>query len=209
MQRDVGTGEAVEAPGVLVVTLRRREGSGKPAVGRTPGGHRRCDLAKLRAELFRAVREDECRTIACARVSSHDRKADPERRKQVLELYCARRGWTFGVVSDPDSGMNDRRKGLKGLLDAIVDGSAGRLDITHRDRLVRFGADLVFTVCEAKHVEVVNLNRGEDTSFEEDLARDVLETVTVFSVRLCGSRSHRNRTLLEDVARAAQEAGLC
>ena len=209
MQRDVGTGEAAEAPGVLVVTLRRRESSGKPAVERTPGGHRRYDLAKLRAERFRAVPEDERRTIACARVSSHDRKADLERRKQVLELYCARRGWTFGVVSDPGSGMNDCRKGLETLLDVIVDGSVGRLVITRRDRLVRFGADLVFADCEAKRVEVVIPNRGEDTPFEEDPARDVPEIATVFSARLHGSRSHRNRRLPEGVARAAQEAGPC
>lgn len=209
MKRDVRTGEAAEALGVSVDTLRRWERAGKLSGERTPGGHRRYDLAKLRAERFRAVPEDELRTIACARVSSHDQKADLERQKQVLELYCARQGRTFEVVSDLGSGMNDRKKGLKKLLDAIVEGSVGRLVITHKDRLLRFGAELVFAVCEAKRVEVVILNRGEDTSFEEDLARDVLETVTVFWVRLYGSRSHRNRTLLQDVARAAQEAGSC
>ena len=209
MQRYVGIGEAAEALGVSVETLRRWERTGKLAGERTPGGHRRYDLAKLRPELFRAIPEDERRTIAYARVSSHDQKAELERQKQVLELYCARQGWTFEVVSDLGSGMHYRKKGLKKLLDAIVEGSVGRLVITHKDRLLRFGAELVFAVCEAKRVEVVILNRGEDTSFEEDLARDVLEIVTVFSARLYGSRSHRNRKLLEDVARAAQEAGSC
>ena len=127
----------------------------------------------------------------------------------MLELYCARQGWTFEVVSDLGSGMNYHKKGLKKLLDAIVEGSVGRLVVTHRDRLLRFGAELVFAICEAKGVEVVILNRGEDTSFEEDLAQDVLEIVTVFSARLYGSRSHRNRKLLDGVARAAQEAGSC
>ena len=70
MQRYVGTGEAVEAPGVPVVALRRREGSGKLAVERMPGDRRRYDLAKLRPELFRASPEDERGKIACARVSS-------------------------------------------------------------------------------------------------------------------------------------------
>ncbi len=67
----------------------------------------------------------------------------------------------------------------------------------------------MFAICEAKGVEVVILNKGEDTSFEEDLAQDVLEIVTVFSARLYGSRSHRNRKLLDGVARAAREAGSC
>ena len=149
------------------------------------------------------------RTLAYARVSSHDQKADLERQKQVLELYCARQGWTFEVISDLGSGMNYRKKGLKRLVAAILDGSVGRLVVTHKDRLLRFGAELVFAICEAKGVEVVILNRGEDTSFEEDLAKDVLEIVTVFSARLYGSRSHRNRKLLDGVARAVEESASC
>ena len=81
--------------------------------------------------------------------------------------------------------------------------------ITHKDRLLRFGAELVFAVCEAKNVEVVILNQGEDTSFEEDLAQDVLEIITVFSARLYGSRSRKNRKLLESVKTAVEGAGWC
>ena len=81
------------------------------------------------------------------------------------------------------------KKGVKKLLAAIIDGSVGRLVITHKDRFLRFGAELVFAICEAKNVEVVILNQGEDTSFEEDLLKDVLEIITVFSARLYGSRS--------------------
>ena len=147
--------------------------------------------------------------MAYARVSSHDQKDDLERQKQVLELYCARQGWTFEVVADLGSGMNDRKKGLKKLLAAIIDGSVGRLVITHKDRLLRFGAELVFAVCEAKNVEVVILNQGEDTSFEEDLAQDVLEIITVFSARLYGSRSHKNQKLLDGVKRAVEESAAC
>ena len=53
-------------------------------------------------------------------------------------------------------------------------------------------------------VEVVILNRGEDTSFEEDLAKDVLEIITVFSARLYGSRSRKNKKLLEDLKKAVE-----
>jgi putative resolvase len=79
-----------------------------------------------------------------------------------------------------------------------------RLVITHKDRLLRFGAELVFSLCEAKQVEVVILNQGEDTTFEEDLAKDVLEIITVFSARLYGSRSRKNQKLLESVKKAVQ-----
>jgi len=45
-------------------------------------------------------------------------------------------------------------------------------------------AELVFAICEAKNLEVVLLNQVEDRTFEEDLAKDVLESITVFSARL-------------------------
>jgi len=118
----------------------------------------------MKPELFYATDVDARRTVAYARVSSKDQQADLERQKTVLELYCARQGWTFDIVSDLGSGMNYHKKGLRSLLDAILEGKVGRLVITHKDRLLRFGAELVFAICEAKKVEVVILNQGEDTN---------------------------------------------
>ena len=138
--------EAAEFLGVAAQTLRRWEREGKLIPDeRTPGGRRRYDLARLRPEQFHAP-DAARRTVAYARVSSHDQKDELERQKQVLELYCAHQGWTFEVVADMGSGMNYHKKGLKRLLDAIIDGQIGRLVITHQDRLLRFGAELVFAM---------------------------------------------------------------
>ena len=123
-------------------------------------------------------------TLAYARVSSVDQKADLERQKTVLEMYCASQGWSFELVSDLGSGMNYRKKGLQSLLEKLLDGKIERPVITHKDRLLRFGAELIFSICEIQNVEVVIINKGEEASFEEDLAKDVLEIITVFSARL-------------------------
>jgi predicted site-specific integrase-resolvase len=98
---------------------------------------------------------------------------------------------------------------LKRLLNDIVEGRVGRLVITHKDRLLRFGAERVFAICQAKEVEVVILNQGEDTTFEEDLAKDVLEIITVLSARLYGSRSRKNQKLLDGVKKAVEESESC
>lgn len=149
---------------------------------------------------------DDRKTIAYARVSSHDQKADLERQKQILEIYCSANGWTFEIVSDLGSGMNYRKKGLRKLLSSIIDGEVGRLVVVHKDRLLRFGAELVFSICEAKSVEIVIINKGEDASFEEDLAKDLLEIITVFSARLYGSRSEKNKKMLDDIKKAVDDA---
>jgi predicted site-specific integrase-resolvase len=204
MERFVSIGDAARVLGVSITTLRRWESEGRLVPEHTAGRHRRYDLAKLKPELFRLA-PDERKTIAYARVSSHDQKGDLERQKQVLELYCAQQGWTFEIMSDLGSGMNYYKKGLKRLLNGILADRVGRLVITHKDRLLRFGAELVFSICEAKRVEVVILNQGEDTTFEEDLAKDVLEIITVFSARLYGSRSRKNKQLLDGILQVVNE----
>jgi putative resolvase len=201
MSRLVTIGKASELLGVSISTLRRWETDGKIKAERTQGKHRRYDINKLKPELFR-ISLGHRKTIAYARVSSNDQKADLSRQKQLLELYCAKQGWKYEVISDLGSGMNYYKKGLKRLLDEILAEKVGRLVLTHKDRLLRLGAELVFAICEAKGVELVILNKGEDSSFEEDLAKDVLEIITVFSARLYGSRSRKNQKLLEGMKRA-------
>ena len=71
-----------------------------------------------------------------------------------------------------------------------------------KDRLSRFGAELVLTLCEMKGIEVVVIHQGEQPGFEVELAQDVLEIITVFSARLYGSRSRKHRKLLDTLAEA-------
>ena len=49
------------------------------------------------------------------------------------------------------------------------------------------------------------INRSEDSTFEEDLASDVLEIITVFSARLYGSRSHKNKALVKELRQVADK----
>ena len=202
----VDIAEAAKALGVSTITLRRWEQSGKLIPERTKGGHRRYDLSQLRPELYRNQSDENRVTIAYARVSSHDQKQDLERQKQVLELYCASMGWTFEVIADLGSGMNYYKKGLTKLIKSVLRDEVGRLVLTHKDKLLRFGAELIFAICEIKNVEIVIINKGEDVSFEEDLAKDVLEIITVFSARLYGSRSRKNQKLIDGIKQVVKDA---
>jgi predicted site-specific integrase-resolvase len=205
MSKLLSIGAAAKALGVSTSTLRRWETAGRLIPIRTEGGQRRYDLAALRPGQIHGATMPR-RTVAYARVSSHDQRGDLERQKQVLELFCAAQGWPFDIIADLGSGMNYHKKGLRRLLDEIVAGDIGRLVLTHKDRLLRFGTELVFALCEARNVEVLIINPGADTTFEEDLASDVLEIITDFSARLYGSRSQRNQKLIDSVRRVVQEA---
>jgi len=198
--RLVKIGKAAQILGTTPGTLRKWEETGELLpTRRTKGGTRYYDAASLMG-----LEHQDVPTIAYARVSSHDQKDDLTRQGELLEAYCAKHGWRFELISDLGSGMNYSKKGLKRLLDMILRKQMRRLVLTHKDRLLRFGAELVFTLCELQGIEIVIINQGEQPSFEEELAQDVLEIITVFSARLYGARSHQHKKTmdaLQDVAR--------
>ncbi len=200
--RFVKIGEAARLLGVSVQALRNWEAEGKIMPShRTPGGQRMYDLAELLG-----VNDLTYPTIAYARVSSNDQKEDLERQHAILEAFCNKNGWKpTEIIKDLGSGMNSNKKGLQRLLELIVQGQMSRLVLTHKDRLLRFGADLIFRICELKGIEVVIINKGEQPSFEEELTCDVLEIMTVFCAKLYGRRSQKSRKMAEAIENIISE----
>ena len=203
--RLVKIGAAAKMLGTTPGQLRKWEANGELLPARkTQGGTRYYAIADLfgrsAAASPAAASPEEPLTVCYARVSSYDQKADLDRQQAALEAYCATKGWRTRVIRDLGSGMNYRKKGLQELLELILHRRFERLVITHKDRLLRFGAELVFRLCELQGIEIVIVHQGEQPSFEEELAQDVLEIITVFSARLYGSRSHQSKKLLDALA---------
>ena len=199
--------EAAQELGVSDKTLRRWEQSQKIIVERTKGGHRRYDLAQLRGLAPGTISSEERSTLAYARVSSHDQKEDLIRQITLLESFCSKNGWKFEILEDIGSGLNYQKRGLQKLIKKICCGEIRRLVLSHKDRLLRFGAELIFALCEQFGTEVVIINASENSSFEEELVQDVLEIITVFSARLYGSRSHKNKQIIKRLQETANEIG--
>ena len=199
--RFVKIGEAAKLLGVSVQALRNWEMEGKILPShRTPGGQRMYDLAALIG-----VNDLTSPTIGYARVSSSDQKEDLERQHAVLEAFCNKNGWQTEIIRDFGSGMNYNKKGLHRLLELLVQGQMSRLVITHKDRLLRFGGEIIFRICELKGIEVVIINKGEQPSFEEELTQDVLEIMTVFCAKLYGRRSHKSKKMAEEIEKIVSE----
>lgn len=199
----ISIGAAAKHFGVSQDTLRRWERAGKISSERTPRGHRRYDLSKFSGVFPKALGMKK-HSLAYARVSSHDQKEDLIRQAQVLENFCVANGWIHEIIQDLGSGLNFQKRGLKKLIQMICSEKIERLILTHKDRLLRFGSELVFSLCEQFGVEVIIMNRSGDTRFEDDLVQDVLEIITVFSARLYGARSRKHQKLLQSLKLAAE-----
>jgi putative resolvase len=191
MGRLISIGQAAKIAGVAVETLRDWERAGKITSQRTEGGHRRYDIDQFTTPESRF-------TIPYGRVSSHDQKPDLDRQMDVLIAHCQAEKWeSIEPIRDLGSGLNYKKKGLQRLIALILDDRVERLVITHKDQLLRFGSELIFTLCEQMGTQVIILNPRADATFEEDLATDVLEMITVFSARLYGSRSRKNLKIMQ------------
>lgn len=200
-------GDAAKELGISTKTLRRWADSGKIRSERSPSGQRRFYLTDIKRITPREIKPLSQRiTINYARVSSHDQREDLIRQARILEAFSAANGWQYETIQDFGSGLNYQKKGLQKLLKRIMRGDVDRLVLTHKDRLLRFGAEIVFAMCEEFETEVVIINKSSsEVSFEQELVTDMIELITVFSARLYGSRSHKNKKLIDSMAKAVED----
>jgi hypothetical protein len=96
-------------------------------------------------------------------------------------------------------------KGLLFFMQRIGTGEIGRLVSTQPGRLVRFGSELLLARCGALGAEVVIIKQNsQPASFEEELAKAVLEILAVFCARLFGSCKYQIQLWVEELWQAAE-----
>ena len=127
--------------------------------------------------------------ICYARVSSRNQKEDLERQINVLENKYP----DHIIIKDIGSGLNFKRKGFNTILEQAVRGDISEIVVTNKDRLCRFGFEIFEKILNLHNGKILVLY-DKDNSPEQELVEDVLSVITVFSSRLYGRRSHRNKT---------------
>ena len=98
-------------------------------------------------------------------------------------------------ITDLGSGLNYKKKGLNKLIGLIFSNQVNTLILNYKDRLLRFGSELIFKLCDFFKVKVIIVEQVTDKSFEETLSADVIELMTVFCAKLYGKRSHKNKVI--------------
>ena len=190
--------EAAKILGVHVSSLRRWENEGKLKAIRTPGGQRRFILEEVEkiGGIPRTIK-----TICYGRVSTHSQQDDLQRQLEHLRTRYPE----AEIISEVGSGLNFKRKKFLAILERIIDGDIQRIVVTHPDRLVRFGFELVKWLCTKFECELVVLN-DRQLSPEQELVQDMLSIIHCFSSRLYGLRKYKS-IIKEDLQKeiASQE----
>lgn len=98
--------------------------------------------------------------------------------------------------------MNFKRKKFLTLMDGVVAGEIKTVVVAHKDRLSRFGFDLLAHLCEQAGCALVVMN-SESLSPEREMVEDLMTIVHCFSSRLYGLRNYR-KSLKEALAHDPQ-----
>jgi excisionase family DNA binding protein len=187
MPNYVTSRQAAQLLGCHPETLRRWADAGKIPHIRTSSGQRRYNVdAYLKQQAEHVV-------ISYCRVSSPKQRDDLERQVQFMrEKYPHAE-----IIKDIGSGLNFKRKGLRSILERAMRGDRIQLVVAHRDRLARFGCELIKQVIEHSGGELVVLDQSS-YSPEQELTKDLLNILHVFSCRMPGLRHYKkqiNQTL--------------
>ena len=176
--------------GVSVGTLQRWDRQGRLKPQRTPG-NRRLYTDEHLALVGRSSRPNGRITAAYARVSSQAQKPDLDNQVRVLEQFCAANGWAVDEwIREIGGGLNFNRRYFLRILDAVIHGRMKRLIVAHRDRLCRFGFEMIEHLCRTHDCDLVVMNQ-ESLSPEQEMVQDMLSIVHCFSARLYGLRNYR------------------
>lgn len=162
--------EAAELVGVSKDTIRRWVDKGLVEGVRTGGKHRRVNKDSLTQYLLNKYKQrDKKLSLIYARVDKSSNEEDLKKQLDVLELYCASKGWVYKkmiTISDSsDCGFNSVKK----LLRLITNESISRLVLTNPDRLFLFGNEIIYELCKIHGIEVVIINEDKSSLYKKEL----------------------------------------
>jgi putative resolvase len=172
----------------------------------TEGGHRVYSEDQIYEVFGRPNITKERITIGYCRVSTKKQQDDLQRQIELMQLYLSAKGVPFEIITDIGSGINYEKKGLKQLLDKVMRGEVNKIVVLYRDRLVRFGWELIEQICK-RYGTVIEVIDSTEKTDEQELVEDLIQIVTVFSCRLQGKRAHKSKKLIQEVKRLEKEDG--
>lgn len=183
-------------------TVRRWEREGLISSRRTVSGQRYFTETDVLAVLRPGFGTTPRGIVVYCRVSSSNQRKDLDSQVAAMEHFCSSRGLVVTEwVREVGGGMNFRRRKFLALLDKIIAGEISTVVVAHRDRLARFGFELIEWLATKHGCEIIVANQ-ETLSPQQELVEDLLAIVHVFSCRLYGLRRYEKQLKADGAALA-------
>ena len=199
----ISIGKFAKMVGVTPTTLRRMHLRGDFIPYHiTKSGTRYYSMEQLK-EFSSGPLVSEKIVIGYCRVSTPAQKDDLETQVQNVKSYMYAKGYKFEIITDIGSGINYKKKGLLELINKINNHEVSIVVVLYKDRLIRFGFDLLNYLCEINGVKIEIIDNTE-YSKEQELTDDLIQIITVFANRLYGQRSKKTKRLIDEIKHNAK-----
>jgi len=164
-----------------------------------PTGYRYYSQEQLNHYLgFKGIEVTTKKVIGYCRVSSNKQKDDLERQIENVKTYMIAKGYSFEIICDIGSGINYNKKGLNQLIEMITNSEIVKIVILYKDRLLRFGFEIIENLCNKYGTTIEIIDNTEKTE-EQELVEDLIQIVTVFSCRLRGKRANKAKKMIKEL----------
>lgn len=145
---------------------------------------------------------DSRKNVTYARVSLRKQKDDLLRQNERLYDFCVSKGIELSEqLDDIKSGMNFKeRKSFIRLVNMVVNHEIDTVVVENKDRLVRFGFDLVEELFKQHGTKIIVMSDVENKSYEQELTDDLISIIHYYSMK-----SYSNRRRLHNAQKALEE----
>lgn len=191
--------------GVTAQTLRNwdKEGKLKPSYVKSNGYRYYSEDSILSYTQERKTKKN-LNVIGYARVSSKKQSDDLERQVNNLKTYLDSKYSDYEIITDIGSGINYNKPGLKKLIEKINKKEVDLIVVLYKDRLLRFGFELVEYFASLNNVKIEVLDKI-DKSQDQELVEDLVQIVTVFSCKIQGKRKAKTKELIDDFSQKLEK----
>ena len=165
----------------------------------TQGGTRYYSQEQLNHFLgLKSEKQINKKIIGYCRVSSHKQKDDLERQIENVKTYMYAKGYQFEIITDIGSGINYNKKGLNQIIDMVTNSEVEKIVVLYKDRLIRFGYELIENLCN-KFGTIIEIIDNTEKTEQQELVEDLVQIITVFSCKLQGKRANKARKLVKEL----------
>lgn len=193
----ISIGKFAKIVGLTPTTLRRMQETGELIPCHiSDGGTRYYSTEQLDRFLNKDIAKKKI--IGYCRVSTSAQKDDLKTQIENVKAYMYAKGYQFEIIDDVGSGINYKKKGLQQLLSQINNREVSKIVVLYKDRLVRFGYEMIEYLCQINGVEIEIIDNTE-CSKEQELTDDLIQIITVFANKLYGQRSKKTKRLIDEV----------
>lgn len=142
--------------------------------------------------------------IGYCRVSSQKQKDDLDRQVENVRTYLISQGQPFEIITDIGSGINYNKPGLRTLLQKINQGLVSKIVVLYKDRLLRYGFELIEYVASLYGTSIEVIDKTEKSQ-QQELVEDLVQIITVFSCRLQGQRAKKTKQMIKELTEVSDE----